>query len=81
MITAEEARMLMPKDFEPTEKICERISMLSMAGIDYLWHDLTMSQVQQFKELGYKVEYMNHANSYTINWRNALISEEKYHKE
>lgn len=68
-ITAQEARDLMPRGYIPTEAICNKIKSIAEAGLTYFWTDLTQGQIQEFNELGFKVEpHTNYTRSFKITW-------------
>lgn len=68
-LSAKEAKELMPNEYMPTDKICERIQLLAKAGIDYLWTDLTKGQVEDFRVLGYKIDDQPYERKYKISWK------------
>lgn len=68
-LSAKEAQELMPKGYIPSEQICSRIKSIAEAGLDYFYTDLTLGQIQEFQELGYKVERGSYDKKYKISWQ------------
>lgn len=58
----------MPKGYIPSEQLCVKIKAAAEAGIEYLYTDLTLGQIDEFQQLGYKVEKGNYDRRYKISW-------------
>ena len=68
-LSAKEAKELMPKGYITSEELCAKIKKLAEAGTGYINTDLTLGQVDEFKSLGYKIEYKEYSRSYQIEWK------------
>jgi hypothetical protein len=68
-LSAKEAVQLMPKGYITSEAICVRIKSIAEAGLNYFKTDLTLGQVDEFKNLGYEVEYDQYSRTYKITWK------------
>jgi hypothetical protein len=67
-LSASEAKELMPRGYIPSEQLCAKIKNIAEAGVGYLLTDLTLGQIQEFQELGYKVERGHYDKLYKISW-------------
>jgi hypothetical protein len=67
-LSAKEAQELMPRGYIPSEQIFARIKTIAEAGLDYFYTDLMQGQIQEFQELGYKVERGNYDRRFKITW-------------
>lgn len=59
----------MPKGYITSEQLCVKIKTLAEAGTGYIYSDLTLGQVEEFKALGYKIEYSQYDTRYKIEWK------------
>ena len=59
----------MPKGYVTSEQLCVKIKSAAEAGIEYLYTDLTLGQIEEFQELGYRVERSNYDRRYKIEWK------------
>lgn len=68
-LSAKEAKELMPRGYITSEALCMKIKTLAEAGTSYVYSDLTLGQVDEFKSLGYKIEYSEFNRSYKLEWK------------
>lgn len=68
-LSAKEAKELMPRGYITSEALCAKIKALAEAGVGYINTDLTLGQVDEFKALGYKIEYKDFSRTYIIEWK------------
>jgi hypothetical protein len=68
-LSAKEAKELMPRGYQPSDAIFCRIKSSAEAGLTNIYTDLTLGQVDEFKGLGYKVEYNEWGRNYKIEWK------------
>jgi hypothetical protein len=68
-LSAKEAIALMPKGYIASEQLCMKIKSTAEAGLNYIYTDLTLGQIDEFKGLGYKVEYNEYNRSFKIEWK------------
>jgi hypothetical protein len=68
-LSAKEAMELMPRGYIPTEQLFVKIKSIAEAGLNYIWSDLTLGQIDELQELGYKVERTTYDRKYKIEWK------------
>lgn len=71
MITAQEARELIPQPFISDEEIFKEIKMMASMGNDFTYRPLTDEQANHMVMLGYKLEDYStdkKPNYYRISW-------------
>lgn len=67
-LSAKEAKELMPRGYIPSEQVCAKIKIIAEAGLNYFYTDLTQGQIEEFQELGFKVDRGAYDRLYKISW-------------
>lgn len=71
MITAQEAREMIPTPFISDEELFAEIKMMAKGGNDFTYRSLTDEQANHMVMLGYKLEDLStdkKPNYYRISW-------------
>ena len=68
-LSANEAKELIPRSYIPSDQLYLKIKSAAETGLQAFYSDLTLSQIDELKELGYKVERNEWSRNYKIEWR------------